>query len=130
MHLKILLPSSLFLDQPDVQRIHLDALNGSNGFLPNRLDCAASLTPGIMMFETNNGKRHYVAHDEGVMVKTGRSVTISSRNAVGGADLGQLHGELEKLLLSRDQKEIDTRVTIARLESGIIREFERFQRRQ
>ena len=47
MRLKVILPHQLFLEQTGVKRIVLDTTSGSLGILPRRLDCVATLVPGI-----------------------------------------------------------------------------------
>jgi F-type H+-transporting ATPase subunit epsilon len=128
IHLKILLPFEVFLENKNVSRINVETINGFYGLLPNRLDCTASLKPGILTYETANEEKLYVALDEGILVKTGTSITISVRNAVGGVDLGELHQTLKNQFLILDEKEKNTRTTIAKLESGLIRQFDKLQK--
>ena len=52
MHLKVLLPFQIFADKAGVSRIVAETRDGSFGLLPHRLDCVASLPPGILIFET------------------------------------------------------------------------------
>lgn len=124
MHLKILLPYRVFLDQPEVQQVVADSTSGSFGLLPRRLDCVVPLVPGILFYETADGVSRYVALDEGVMVKTGRDVVVSVRNAIGGADLGQLQHAAESAFRHLDEQQKNIRTVLARLESEFIRRFE------
>jgi len=127
INLKILLPFGVFLEDSSVLRINVETQNGYNGILPNRLDCTASLPPGILMYENQEG-RNYLAVDEGILIKTSNDVTISVRNAVGGVDLGKLYDTVENQFLKLDEKEKTVRTTIAKLESGLIRQFEKLKR--
>ena len=90
MHLKILLPFEIFAEKNGVSRIVAEGGGGSFGLLPHRLDCVASLVPGILIYENEGEREVYVAVDEGVLVKTGLDVFVSVHNAIGGTDLGQL----------------------------------------
>ena len=126
MTLKVLLPFQVFTEKANVTRIVADTLAGSIGLLPNRLDCTAALTPGILVIETEDEDETYVALDEGVLVKSGRDVLVSVRNAIGGAELGELHEAVEREFLTLDEHEESVRAVLARMESGFIRRLADF----
>src|SRR5581483_1325123 len=121
MHLKILLPFEIFAYKQGVMRAVVETQGGSYGLLPRRLDCAASLTAGILTYETAIEGVVHVAVGEGVLIKAGPEVLVSARKAVGGADLGQLHEAVKLELRKVDEKERQVRTLVARLESGFIR---------
>jgi F-type H+-transporting ATPase subunit epsilon len=110
-----------------VKRIVAQTLQGSFGLLPHRLDCAAALAPGILTYETEADGEAYVAVDRGVLVKVGRDVLVSVRNAIGGTDLDQLHEAVKREFLSVDEQEKSVRVALAKMESGFIHRFMDFQ---
>jgi len=126
MNLKILLPFKVFADINNVISIIMETSEGSYGLLPHRLDCVAALVPGILTYETESGT-HYLAIDEGVLVKTDQQVLISVRNAIGGADLGKLHELIEKEFLSLHESETSLRSVIAKIELGFIFTLEKFR---
>lgn len=126
MKLKVLLPFQVFTEKANVTRIVADTMAGSIGLLPNRLDCAAALTPGILVIETEDEDETYVAIDEGVLVKSGRDVLVSVRNAIGGAELGELREAVEREFLTLDEHEESVRAVLARMESGFIRRLADF----
>jgi F-type H+-transporting ATPase subunit epsilon len=128
MQLKILLPFRIFGEIAEVTRIVAQTRQGSFGILPHRLDCVAALAPGILAYATETGAEIYVAVDEGVLAKTGTQVLISVRNAIGGADLGQLRQAVEREFLTLDDQEKSVRSATAQLESGMIRRFAEFHR--
>lgn len=127
MHLKILLPSHIFANKTGVLRIVAETHAGSFGLLPHRRDCAAGLAPGILIYETAAEGEVYVAIDEGVLVKTGREVLVSVRRASIGADLAQLHQLVEQEFLSLNTQEQNLRHAMAKLETGFLHRFARFQ---
>ena len=127
MNLKVLLPFQVFVERTGVSRIVADTREGSFGLLPHRLDCVAALVPGILIYETVDEGEVYVALDEGVLVKTGPHVLVSVRGAMGGADLGQLRDAVTREFLSLDEHEQSVRVVMAKLETGFLRRFARFQ---
>ena len=127
MTLKILLPFQVFAEKTGVSRIVAETNEGSFGLLPNRLDCVAALTPGILLYETEADGEVCVAVDEGVLVKAGSDVLISVRRAVGGADLGRLREAVEQDYLALDERERSVRSVTAKLETGFLSRLASFQ---
>jgi F-type H+-transporting ATPase subunit epsilon len=123
MHLKILLPFQVFADIEGVKRIVAETRDGSFGILPNRLDGVAALTPGILAYETQQEGEVFLAVDEGIITKTGEEVLVSVRNAIRGADLGELHKAVAEVLLNAGEEEKELRSTLARLEVDFVRRF-------
>lgn len=126
MNLKVFLPYKIFAEKTGVSRIVAETHDGSFGLLPQRLDCVAALTPGILVYETADEGEVYIAVDEGVLVKTGKDVLISVHNAIGGMDLDQLRAAVVKEFLNLDEQEKSVRSVLAKLESGFIRRFAEF----
>jgi F-type H+-transporting ATPase subunit epsilon len=126
MNLKILLPFQIFAEKAGVSRIVAETPGGSFGLLPQRLDCVAALTPGILIYETDGEGEVYVAVDEGVLVKTGADVLISVRRALGGTDLGQLRAAVEQEFLTLDAHEENVRSVLVKMESDLIRRMAGF----
>ncbi|OIQ76845.1 ATP synthase epsilon chain [mine drainage metagenome] len=126
MNLKILLPFQIFAEKTGVSRIVAETRVGSFGLLPQRLDCAAALAPGILAYETETEGEVYVAVDQGVLVKTGPDVLVSVRRALGGGNLEQLRSLVEQEFLTLDERERSIRSVVAKLESGFIRRFAAF----
>jgi F-type H+-transporting ATPase subunit epsilon len=123
MNLKILLPYQIFVEKQSVTRMVVETRNGSFGLLPHRLDCAAVLSPGILVYQTTGEAEAYVAVDEGVLLKTGTNVVISVRNAIAGRDLGKLRVAVDNEFLKLDERERSTRAALAKLEIGFLRQF-------
>jgi len=126
MMLKVLLPFRVFTEKANVARIVIDTLAGSIGLLPNRLDCVAALSPGIMVIETEDEEETYVAIDEGVLVKAGGDVFVSVRNAICGDQLGELRQAVEREFLTLNEHEESVRAVLARMENGFIRRLADF----
>lgn len=126
MNLKILLPFKVFAVNSGVTRIVAATREGSFGLLPRRLDCVAALVPGILTYETREEGEVYVAIDEGILVKSGSSVLVSVRNAIGGMNLEELRAAVEQEFLNLDEHEQNVRSVLAKLESGFIRRMVEF----
>jgi len=127
MHLRILLPSEVFADKPDVVRITANTSAGSLGLLEHRLDCVAALVPGIMIYETKQDGVVYLALDEGVIVKTGADVLVSVRQAIGEEDLGKLRDAVKSTFLALDKEERSVREAVTKMEVGFIGRFAEFE---
>lgn len=128
MHLKILLPFGVFLEERGVKRIVVETKQGSFGLLPNRLDCTGALSPGILSYEIAGQEEQYLAIDGGILVKAGPEVLVSVRNAISGMQLGKLHEAVEREFLQLDEREKEVRSTVYKLESGFIRKFRKLLR--
>ena len=127
MNLKILLPFQIFAEKKGVSRIVAESREGSFGLLPHRLDCVASLEPGILTYETEEEGEVYVAVDEGILIKTGQDVLVSVRDAIFGTELSQLKEAVEKEFLTLDENEQKIRSVMVKLETGLIRRLAEFQ---
>ena len=126
MNLKVLLPFGIFAEKTGVSRIVAETREGSFGLLPHRLDCAAALAPGILIYEIAMEGEVYLAVDEGVLVKSGLDVVVSVRKAIGGTDLGQLREAVDREFLTLNEQERTVRSVMAKMESGFIRRLAEF----
>jgi len=124
MELKVLMPAGVFVEVRNVTRIVAETQRGYHGLLPARLDCVAALVPGVLMYATAEAGEVFIAVDEGILVKTGSAVLVTVRNAVGGTDLGQLHEAVEEDFLALDEKEMQVRTVLTRMELGFLRRLE------
>ena len=120
--LKILLPGKTFLKK-EVKKITAEAENGWFCLLPKHVDFTTSLTPGILLLTTSEGKDVVLAIDEGILVKYGKEVVISTRNAIEGEDLGELKNRVEEIFIKTDEKEKDAQKALNKLEADFVRSF-------
>ena len=102
----------------------LETSDGRYGLLPQRLDCVAALVPGIFTYETADNSVHYVAVDEGVLMKAGPDVSVAVRNAIGGVDLGQLRASVEQDFRSHAAEEQQARLALKKLETNFLNRLE------
>jgi F-type H+-transporting ATPase subunit epsilon len=126
MMLKILLPNKVFAKHNNVLRIIVETLEGSYGILPNRRDCSAALTPGILTYETELAKETYIAIDQGIFVKKGHDVFVSVRQAIQGVGLSQLRDTVKTEFLTLDEKQQEIRFAMAKLENGFLQRLTKF----
>lgn len=123
MHLKLLLPTEVLVDE-DVDKVIAEAENGHFCLLPRHVDFVAPLVPGILSFvSSSDGGERLVAVDQGVLVKCGASVMVSTLNAVRGTDLRSLRQTVDEVFRELDEHERRARTALARLEAGTLRRF-------
>jgi F-type H+-transporting ATPase subunit epsilon len=127
MTLKVLLPYKVFAETHQVKRIVAMTHEGAFGILPNRLDCVAALSAGILVFEAEGAEETYLAVDEGVLVKTGLDVRVSVRNAMSGMGLDALRAAVEKEFMQLDEQERSLRSVLTKMESGFIQRLVAFK---
>ena len=128
MRLKILLPTEVLLDE-EAAKVTAEAHNGSFCLLPAHIDFVTALVPGLLSFENTEGDEIFLAVDEGVLVKEGKTVRVSTRNAVRGTELGRLRRTVEDTFKVLDDHEKKARSAMARIEAGFVRRFLEVQRR-
>ena len=80
MRLKLLIPTRVVVDE-EVAKVVADGEHGSFCLLPEHVDFLAALVPGLLAFEDEAGQERFVAVDEGVLVKRGDEVLVSTRQA-------------------------------------------------
>jgi len=122
MNLKILLPYGVLVEK-DVEKITAEARNGSFTLLPRHIDFAAALVPGIFIYEETGRGESFLAVDEGLLLKYGDKVVVSTGNAVEGGNLGELEDIVKEKFKVMDEKEKKVRSATAKIEAGFIRRF-------
>lgn len=122
MRLQIFLPTEILLDE-EVSKVTAEAENGAFTMLPRHIDFAAALVPGILSYVNAEGNEEFVAVDEGILVKCGAEVRVSTRNAVKGGDLGSLMETVEQEFQELDEHEKSARSAFARMEADLVRRF-------
>jgi len=122
MKLRVLLPTGVLVDQ-EVTKVTAEAENGSFCLLPRHIDFLAALVPGLLSFENEAGEEEFLAVDEGILVKCGPEVMVSTRNAVRGAPLGQLREAVEQRFRILDERERQARSVLAKLEADLVVRF-------
>jgi F-type H+-transporting ATPase subunit epsilon len=120
MRLKILLPDQVLLDEA-VEKIVAEGQDGSFCLLPRHVDWAEALVPGILCLQTAADVEEFVAVDEGILIKQGPEVLVSTRNAVRSRDLAELQRVLRERIRNLDERERMARAALARLEALAVR---------
>lgn len=124
MRIKIALPTRLIYDG-EVRKVSGEAANGSFTMLPRHIDFVTALVPGILFFDTAGEETEEVffAVDEGILVKCGPEVLVSTRNAVRSTDLESLHNTIHEHFEVLDEQERRARSALVRLEADFVRRY-------
>ena len=122
MQLKVLLPTQILLEET-VNKVVAEAGNGSFCLLPHHIDFVTALVPGLFSFVTSDDQEQFIAVDEGILVKKGSQVLVSTQHAIRGSDLGLLQQTIATQFRVLDDREALTRSAVAKLEANLIRRF-------
>jgi len=120
--LKIILPTKVLLERQAV-KVTAEAENGSFTLLPRHVDFVAILVPSLLSFVSPQGKEHFFAVDEGILIKHEDKVTVSTQHAIKGDDLGMLQQTISKQFRALSDREKTARSVLANLEVTTIRRF-------
>jgi F-type H+-transporting ATPase subunit epsilon len=122
MQLKIQVPGEIIINEA-VQKIVTEAHNGYFCIEPRHIDFVSALMPGLITYVDKEGKERILASDEGILVKCGREVLISTFSAIPGKDLETLRQAVTDYFSRQTAEERMARAATARLEAGIVRRF-------
>ena len=120
MRVKVVLPSGVLLEQ-SAAKVVAEARNGSFCLLPRHVDFAATLVPGILALTSEDGEETFLAVDEGVLVKRGPEVLVSTWNAARG-QLGELRRAARARFHDLGEREREARLALDRLEASLARQ--------
>lgn len=127
MRLRVLLPHRVLLER-EVRKVNAEGPQGAFGILPLHVDYASVLVPGILSYEVEGGEEGFVAHAEGILVKHGFDVLVSTRSAAAGGELGSLGSELAAHVEQLVEAERRTRAALAQIELDLARRISELAR--
>ena len=126
MRLRVLLPTEVLVDEA-VSKVIAEAENGSFCLLPRHVDFVSALAPGLLCFTGASGREEFAAVDQGVLVKRGREVSVSTLDGVRGDRLETLRQLVDERFVELDEHGRRARTALARLEAGALRGFHNLQ---
>ena len=127
MKLRILVPRRVLLCE-EATKIIAESPSGSFCLLPRHVDFFTALVPGVLTFTQTGGEEVFVAVDEGLLVKQGNDVLVSTRQAIRGENLGDLQREVREVFASLDEREKACQSAIASLEANFVRGFMKLEK--
>ncbi len=120
MQLKVLLPNEVLVNEA-VRKVIAESHNGYFCLLPRHIGYVSALVPGLLYFEKEDGGEEYVAVDEGILVKCGSEVSISTQNAIRGHNLGDLRHVISQQFRQLTEQDRVTRSALTNLHADIVR---------
>jgi F-type H+-transporting ATPase subunit epsilon len=120
MRLKFILPYKTILDI-EVKKISAPGSNGDFQILPKHVDGTWTLRAGILTIMAD--KNLYYAINQGVVVKQGDIVYLSTIQAIAGDSLKELSKTVEDTLTVLSEKQRKAREVLIRLEMEIVKNF-------
>jgi len=120
MKLTVRVPTEILFTE-EVTRIKAEAPNGWFGILPKHVDYVTALVPGVMSFVSAAGGEEYLAIDEGILVKCGPEVSVSTRAAVRGRNLEKLKHDVARQFEAESEREKKNLAFEAKLEADLVR---------
>lgn len=120
MRLTVRVPTEILFTE-EVTRIKAEAPNGWFGILPRHVDYVTALVPGVMTFVSATGEEEYLAIDQGILVKCGPEVSVSTRAAVRGTNLEKLKHDVARQFEAESEREKKNLAFEAKLEADLVR---------
>jgi F-type H+-transporting ATPase subunit epsilon len=122
LKLTILTPTEVLFEQ-EVSKVTAEAQDGSFGLLPHHIDFVAPLVAGILSSESDDGQEQFFAVNEGVLVKCGPDVFVSTFQAMRGPNLGDLRRAMRESFEVSSDRERRARSALAHLQADLVRRY-------
>lgn len=107
----------------EINKIIVECLDGYHTLLPKHIDFVSAIKPGIVIYTDNKNEEKYAACHQGIIVKKGAAVTITTRHAILGNTLDELKTVILQEFKRDDEKRKELNSAMARLELGLLRGF-------
>ncbi|HNR22309.1 MAG TPA: F0F1 ATP synthase subunit epsilon [Steroidobacteraceae bacterium] len=121
LQVKVILPSGVLLQQ-EAAKVVAEARDGAFCLLPRHVDFVAALVPGILTLTSPDQQETFLAVDEGVLVKHGANVRVSTWNAVPGR-LGELRQAVLAQFRDLGDEELKARRALDHLEASLVHQI-------
>ncbi len=120
MRITVRVPTEILFSE-EVTRIKAEAPNGWFGLLPKHVDFVTPLVPGVLTFVPKGREEEYLAIDQGILVKCGPEVSVSTRAAVRGTSLERLKQDVARQFEAESEREKKNLSFEAKLEADLVR---------
>jgi F-type H+-transporting ATPase subunit epsilon len=122
-------PLQVVVDIDGVTRLRAEDATGSFGVLPGHADFLTVLAPSVVIWQQADQCTHYLAVRGGVLaVQGGGTISIATREAVGGEDLQQLEARVLAQFRHDAELERTARTDAWKLQVAAVREICRLLR--
>ncbi|HZT80696.1 MAG TPA: hypothetical protein VFA26_10755 [Gemmataceae bacterium] len=128
LDLEILVPDSVVLRTRAVSVQAADA-SGRFGLLPNHEAFVTLLAPCVIVFREEGGRERYAAADGGVLLLEKDQVAVVTREAVVADRLEEVADAAAAMLTARKGQEQLARAEFAELQTALLRELRKVEKR-
>lgn len=128
MNLEILVPDGVVLDTP-IRGLRAADASGLFGLWPHHEDFATLLVPCVLSYRDEEDCEHYAAVDGGVLVLQRGQVSVGTREAVLADRVEEVADAAAAMLAARRQEERTAREEFAELQSSLLREMHKAEKR-
>ncbi|MFO1019814.1 MAG: hypothetical protein U0903_03850 [Planctomycetales bacterium] len=127
--LQVLLPDGLLLQDQATGLQSADA-TGKFGILPGAEAFVTLLSPGILSYQDQRGREHFLAVDGGVMLVEKNKVRITTRDATQADSLENLTAAAAEMLQGKQFAERQARLEFSGLQTILLRELRRAEKKR
>jgi F-type H+-transporting ATPase subunit epsilon len=128
LDLEVLVPDGVAV-QARVVSVRAADASGQFGLLPGHEAFLTLLVPCVLSFREENGRERYTAADGGVLVVEKERVSVVTREAVTADRLEEVADAAAAMLEARRRTEQTARAEFAELQSSLLRELRKVEKR-
>ena len=129
MRLTVSTPLAIITDSERVAHVRAEDATGAFGILPGHADFLTALSLAVVSWRDFEGHEHHLAVRGGMLeVRDGKLITLATREAIAGEDLGWLRTEVLAAFRRRTDEEKKSRTDAQRLYLAAIRQICRYLR--
>jgi len=126
MRLSVTTPLEIIAEAEEVAHLRAEDETGAFGILPQHADFLTALSVSVVSWREHSGGEHHLAVRGGTIeVRAGKSIIITTREAVAGDDLQRLETEVLSAFRRRAEEEAAARTDAQRLYLGALRQIYR-----
>ena len=118
--LRISLPFQILVNE-QIQKITVESVDGFHTLLPKHIDYATALKTSIVQYINKKGVTCYVACDEGILIKKGENISLSTRLGIKSNNLKELKKIIETTFKRMEEDRKETNKTLTKLELTLAR---------
>lgn len=122
MLFKVFSPLGILIDRP-VSKIDFEAIDGFFTLLPKHIDFISALKTGILTYTDLKGKKAYIACHQGILIKKGKNVSLTTKLGILDNDLSHLTQRIETDFKQMEESRKESNKTMAQLEISLTKGF-------
>lgn len=122
LNLRIYTPDKLFIDET-ITKVVVYGNEGCFTILPRHIDYVSSFDDCVLYFEKENKDVVFVGVNQGILVKSGREIQVSTFNAInGGSSLKELK-DILKINIYKDKIDKKIKDSLKNIEEDLFKDI-------